>query len=103
LARATDIPVQTQQPVSELTLTFTGDCWVQAISSDGNRVEKIYKQGETLHLSLGSLKSLVLGNATATSMAAGPVDVPLTDFTVRGGVVARILATDLLTHIDRTN
>ena len=89
--------------VSELTLTFTGDCWVQATSTDGNRIEKIYKQGDTLQLNLTNLKSLVLGNATATSMSAGPVDVPLTDFTIRGGVVARILATDLLTHLDRTN
>jgi hypothetical protein len=84
-------------------LTFTGDCWVQAISADGNRVEKTFKQGETLQLNLGSLKSLVLGNATATAMAAGTKEVPLNDFTVRGGVVARILATDILTHIDRTN
>jgi cytoskeleton protein RodZ len=103
LARATENPILPAPVVSELTLTFSGDCWVQAISADGTRIEKIYKQGETLQLSLGSLKSLVLGNATATSMAAGPVAVPLGDFTVHGGVVARILATDLLTHIDRTN
>jgi len=92
----------TSQP-SELTLTFSGACWVQAIYVDGSRVEKIYKEGDTLRLKLATLTSLVLGNSVATTLTAGPIAVPLQPYTNRGSVVARITGSDLQTRIDRIN
>jgi hypothetical protein len=82
-------------------LTFKGACWIQAINTDGTRVEKIFNDGEKLDLNLLTLNKLVIGNVVATKMLAGDLEVPLSSLTNRGSAVARLTGTELTAHIDR--
>jgi hypothetical protein len=88
---------------TQLTLSFTAACWIQAINTDGTRVEKIFNNGEKLELDLLKLSKLVVGNVAATSMTAGVKDVPIGTFVNRGSTVARLTGAELTTQIDRLN
>jgi cytoskeletal protein RodZ len=95
------VPVPPTKPITQLTLTFKGACWIQAINTDGTRVEKIFNDGEKLDLNLLTLNKLVIGNVVATKMLAGDLEVPLSSLTNRGSAVARLTGTELTAHIDR--
>jgi cytoskeletal protein RodZ len=89
--------------MTQLTLSFTAACWIQAINTDGTRVEKIFNNGEKLELDLLKLSKLVVGNVAAISMTAGVKDVPIGTFVNRGSTVARLTGAELTTQIDRLN
>lgn len=65
-------PAITSAPAPEVKTTmridFKGECWVSLQTTDGKRVDRIYKSGESLSVPIASVSGLVLGNAPAANV-----------------------------------
>lgn len=78
-----------------LNMTFTQDCWVQALSKDGVTLEKIYTPDMTFEMNVASLQSLVIGNAKAAQLKLGDRTIDLNPFIKPYSSVARLSAQDI--------
>ncbi|CAD7716784.1 Cytoskeleton protein RodZ [Xanthomonas hydrangeae] len=66
---------------SSLSLSFSGDSWVQILSPDGSAVEKaLVRAGERRSYSPGQVGRIVLGNASAVEVQQGGSIVDLKPF-----------------------
>ncbi len=97
-------PVQpdTEQPITTkvLKLSFMAPSWVQLITRDGKRAEKIFSPQEVLDIDPLNTVSIVIGNARESSLSAGGINIDLGKFINPNSSVARISQQDLNSMTD---
>lgn len=65
-------PAEAVAPGGSLSLSFSGDSWVQILAPDGSAVEKaLIRAGEQRTYSPGQVGRIVLGNASAVQVQQG--------------------------------
>ncbi|KGE52322.1 RodZ domain-containing protein [Xanthomonas axonopodis pv. vasculorum] len=65
-------PAAAVAPTGSLSLSFSGDSWVQILAPDGSAVEKaLIRAGEQRTYSPGQVGRIVLGNASAVQVQQG--------------------------------
>ncbi|MCF5927843.1 DUF4115 domain-containing protein, partial [Xanthomonas perforans] len=65
-------PAAAAAPGGSLSLSFSGDSWVQILAPDGSAVEKaLIRAGEQRTYSPGQVGRIVLGNASAVQVQQG--------------------------------
>nr|WP_244664093.1 RodZ domain-containing protein [Xanthomonas phaseoli] len=70
--RAAQAPAAAVAPGGSLSLSFSGDSWVQILAPDGSAVEKaLIRAGEQRTYSPGQVGRIVLGNASAVQVQQG--------------------------------
>lgn len=91
IASMAPMPAATQ---ADLSLTFTGDSWVQVIGNDGSTLEKgLLGAGQQLSYGAGEVSRVVLGNSTAVEVRQAGKTVDLTPFS-RANVARFTLSSD---------
>ena len=67
---AASLPEAPQAPKAplEVTLDFSGECWVKAVSDGKSPIEEIHVQGESMQLEAQKSVSVKLGNAAAADI-----------------------------------
>jgi cytoskeleton protein RodZ len=85
-------PVEEPRAPLEVTLDFTKDCWVEAVTDGKNRFSELRVQGESLQLEAQTSIVLTLGNAGAVEVQVNGHPLPLS---AGEGEVVRDLLIDL--------
>jgi cytoskeletal protein RodZ len=77
-ARSTDAnQVAQTTAVNVLSISFTAECWVQAIDKNGTNIAKVFNAGTKLELPINNIKSLVIGNSGAAQAMLGNKKIDL--------------------------
>lgn len=82
-------------PRGHIQIAFQGTSWVQSVDINGEKQEKTYRSGDTLSLEAGKLQALVIGNASAVTMADNKGEISLKPYIATGSQVARIIGPDV--------
>jgi cytoskeletal protein RodZ len=94
----TPAPVQSQtasnQPVM-LSITFTQDCWLKAVTKDGKTIAKVFTSGSSFEEPLSEIVSLVLGNPSGVNAQVGNQAKDLNQFITSNSSVLRLTEQDL--------
>ncbi len=80
---------------AELQLNFSAATWVSIYRRDGGHEQRVYGPEETLKLDAESLTELIIGNAPATRLSVGKIEIGLQRFTNPESKVARIAGQNL--------
>lgn len=94
----TPVSVQSQtasnQPVM-LSITFTQDCWLKAVTKDGKTIAKVFTSGSSFEEPLSEIVSLVLGNPSGVNAQVGNQAKDLNQFLTSNSSVLRLTEQDL--------
>jgi cytoskeleton protein RodZ len=94
----TPVSVQSQtasnQPVM-LSITFTQDCWLKAVTKDGKTIAKVFTSGSSFEEPLSEIVSLVLGNPSGVNAQVGNQAKDLNQFITSNSSVLRLTEQDL--------
>lgn len=84
IERATDDAAVEILPVeAELVATFTGSCWFDARTGDGQREVGLFKAGDIVRLTGTFPLSLIVGNVEAVNLRVNDIPVDFSRFRVR--------------------
>jgi cytoskeletal protein RodZ len=82
------------QPVM-LSITFTQDCWLKAVTKDGKTIAKVFTSGSSFEEPLSEIVSLVLGNPSGVNAKVGNQATDLNQFKTNNSSVLRLTEQDL--------
>lgn len=82
------------QPVM-LSITFTQDCWLKAVTKDGKTIAKVFTSGSSFEEPLSEIVSLVLGNPSGVNAQVGNQAKDLNQFITSNSSVLRLTEQDL--------
>jgi cytoskeletal protein RodZ len=90
------VPSQTasNQPVM-LSITFTQDCWLKAVTKNGKTIAKVFPSGSSFEEPLSEIVSLVLGNPSGVNAQVGNQAKDLNQFITNNSSVLRLTEQDL--------
>lgn len=73
-----------------MRIDFNAECWMSVQTTEGKKIDRIYKQGESFSIPLASVSALILGNAPAAKVFFGDRQVDVMSKGLAQGNVARL-------------
>jgi cytoskeletal protein RodZ len=73
-----------------MRIDFTADCWMSVQTTDGKKIDRIYKQGESFSMPLANVSTMILGNAPAAKVFFGARQVDIMSKGLAQGNVSRL-------------
>jgi len=73
-----------------MRIDFNAECWMSVQTTEGKKIDRIYKQGESFSIPLASVSGLTLGNAPAAKVFFGDRQVDVMSKGLAQGNVARL-------------
>lgn len=73
-----------------MRIDFNAECWMSVQTTEGKKIDRIYKQGESFSIPLASVSVLILGNAPAAKVFLGEKQVDVMSRGLAQGNVSRL-------------
>lgn len=73
-----------------MRIDFNAECWMSVQTTEGKKIDRIYKKGESFSIPLASVSALTLGNAPAAKVFFGDRQVDVMSKGLAQGNVSRI-------------
>jgi cytoskeletal protein RodZ len=73
-----------------MRIDFNAECWMSVQTTEGKKIERIYKQGESFSIPLASVSVMILGNAPAAKVFLGEKQVDVMSKGLAQGNVSRL-------------
>lgn len=73
-----------------MRIDFNAECWMSVQTIDGNKIDRIYKQGESFSMPLANVGAMILGNAPAANVFLGEKQVDVMSRGLAQGNVSRL-------------
>jgi len=73
-----------------MRIDFNAECWMSVQTTEGKKIDRIYKQGESFSIPLASVSGLILGNAPAAKVFFGDRQVDVMSKGLAQGNVSRL-------------
>jgi len=73
-----------------MRINFIAECWMSVQTTEGKKIDRIYKKGESFSIPLASVSALTLGNAPAANVFFGERQVDVMSKGLAQGNVARL-------------
>jgi cytoskeletal protein RodZ len=73
-----------------MRIDFNADCWMSVQTTDGKKIDRIYKQGESFSIPLADVSAMILGNAPAAKVFLGARQVNVMSKGLTQGNVTRL-------------
>jgi cytoskeletal protein RodZ len=73
-----------------MRIDFSAECWMSVQTTEGKKIDRIYKQGESFSIPLASVSALTLGNAPAAKVFFGERQVDVMSKGLAQGNVSRL-------------
>lgn len=73
-----------------MRIDFNAECWMSVQTTEGKKIDRIYKQGESFSIPLANVSSMILGNAPAAKVFFGTRQVDIMSKGLAQGNVSRL-------------
>ena len=73
-----------------MRIDFNAECWMSVQTTEGKKIDRIYKQGESFSIPLARVSAMILGNAPAAKVFFGERQVDIMSKGLAQGNVARL-------------
>jgi cytoskeletal protein RodZ len=73
-----------------MRIDFNAECWMSVQTTEGKKIDRIYKQGESFSIPLANVSTMTLGNAPAAKVFLGGQQVDVMSKGLAQGNVARL-------------
>jgi cytoskeletal protein RodZ len=73
-----------------MRIDFIAECWMSVQTTEGKKIDRIYKQGESFSIPLANVSAMILGNAPAAKIFLGARQVDVMSKGLAQGNVARL-------------
>jgi cytoskeletal protein RodZ len=73
-----------------MRIDFSAECWMSVQTTEGKKIDRIYKQGESFSIPLANVSALILGNAPAAKVFFGDRQVDVMSKGLAQGNVSRL-------------
>ena len=73
-----------------MRIDFNADCWMSVQTTDGKKIDRIYKQGESFSMPVANVSAMILGNAPAAKVFLGERSVDVMSKGLAQGNVSRL-------------
>lgn len=73
-----------------MRIDFNAECWMSVQTTEGKKIDRIYKRGESFSIPLASVSGMILGNAPAAKVFFGDRQVDIMSKGMAQGNVARL-------------
>jgi hypothetical protein len=73
-----------------MRIDFNAECWMSVQTTEGKKIDRIYKQGESFSIPLASVSVMILGNAPAAKVFLGEKQVDVMSKGLAQGNVSRL-------------
>ena len=73
-----------------MRIDFNAECWMSVQTTEGKKIDRIYKQGESFSIPLANVSALILGNAPAAKVFFGDRQVDVMSKGLAQGNVSRL-------------
>lgn len=73
-----------------MRIDFNADCWMSVQTTDGKKIDRIYKQGESFSMPVANVSAMILGNAPAAKVFLGERSVDVMTKGLAQGNVSRL-------------
>lgn len=73
-----------------MRIDFNAECWMSVQTTDGKKIDRIYKQGESFSMPVANVSTMILGNAPAAKVFLGDKQVDVMSKGLAQGNVSRI-------------
>ncbi len=83
-------PVVTSGGPAMMRIDFNAECWMSVQTTDGKKIDRIYKQGESFSMPVANVSAMILGNAPAAKVFFGTRQVDIMSKGLAQGNVSRL-------------
>lgn len=73
-----------------MRIDFNAECWMSVQTTEGKKIDRIYKQGESFSIPLANVSAMILGNAPAAKVFLDARQVDVMSKGLAQGNVARL-------------
>lgn len=73
-----------------MRIDFNAECWMSVQTTDGKKIDRIYKQGESFSMPVANVSTMILGNAPAAKVFLGEKQVDVMSKGLAQGNVSRL-------------
>jgi cytoskeletal protein RodZ len=73
-----------------MRIDFNAECWMSVQTTEGKKIDRIYKQGESFSIPLANVSTMILGNAPAAKVFLGEKQVDVMSKGLAQGNVSRL-------------
>jgi cytoskeletal protein RodZ len=73
-----------------MRIDFNAECWMSVQTTDGKKIDRIYKQGESFSMPVANVSAMILGNAPAAKVFFGKRQVDIMSKGLAQGNVSRL-------------
>ncbi len=89
---ATEKPAPVVTPVDPalMRIDFNAECWMSVQTTEGKKIDRIYKQGESFSMPVANVSAMILGNAPAAKVFFGSRQVDIMSKGLTQGNVSRL-------------
>lgn len=89
---ATEKPAPVVTPVDPamMRIDFNAECWMSVQTTDGKKIDRIYKPGESFSMPVANVSAMILGNAPAAKVFFGTRQVDIMSKGLAQGNVSRL-------------
>jgi hypothetical protein len=73
-----------------MRVDFNAECWMSVQTTEGKKIDRIYKKGESFSIPLANVSTMILGNAPAAKVFLGERQVDVMSKGLAQGNVSRL-------------